>query len=665
METNAMEAHAMEWNRILLDGQWTMGVLPHEEVVRQGIAWTRLQDILEGGALVVPAAVPGNFELDLHRAGHLPDPFVGMNILALQELENRHTWYGRTFDFHGDAARTRLVFEGIDTFAEIYLNGDLVATTDNMLIPHEIDVPGLRDGANELVVHILPTNIVTRSMPLEAGCFAMKYSWEALRARKAPHMYGWDIMPRAVSAGIWRSVWLETRPVDRIDDVFLYTANVNAAARTATLCLFYQANLDLDNARRYRIRVRGQAGDAAFEGEAPLWHSTGKLTLYVGGARFWWPRPSGEPVLYDVTVELLRDGDPVDVRYMRTGIRTVALERTSVTDSTGSGQFRILVNGEPVFIKGTNWVPVDAFHSRDRARLPQALDLLGDIGCNAVRCWGGNVYEDDLFYDFCDQAGILVWQDFSMACAVYPQDEAFGQAMAREVAAIVRRLRNHPCIALWAGDNECDYAFAFWDGLHRNPNDNVLTRKVVPETLRLWDLTRPYLPSSPYIDDTAYRLGACSLDGAGKSLLPEDHLWGPRDYFKSRFYAGSSAHFASEMGYHGCPSPVSLRKFLSPDRVWPCQDNEEWIVHAASPEPGPDAPWAYRIDLMARQVRELFGFIPEDLDTFAYASQVSQAEAFKFFIEMFRSAKWRRTGIIWWNLLDGWPQISDAVVYLY
>ena len=187
----------------------------------------------------------------------------------------------------------------------------------------------------------------------------------------------------------------------------------------------------------------------------------------------------------------------------------------------------------------------------------------------------------------------------------------------------------------------------------------MLTRQVLPAVVRECDFRRPYLPSSPYLSPELIRRSRTD-----ESLAPEQHLWGPRDYFKSRFYAESTAHFASEIGYHGCPDVSSLRKFLSPERLWPWQGNDEWRIHATdcAPEPGL---FVYRVKLMADQIRELFGFEPDNIDDFARASQFSQAEALKYFIELFRLAKWRRTGIIWWNLLDGWPQFSDAVVDYY
>jgi len=213
---------------------------------------------------------------------------------------------------------------------------------------------------------------------------------------------------------------------------------------------------------------------------------------------------------------------------------------------------------------------VDAFHSRDKSRIPAILDMVNDLNCNMVRCWGGNVYEDELFYDICDQSGLLVWQDFGMACSVYPQDDAFARKLSEEATVVIKRLRSHACVALWSGDNECDWSY-LWGFSHTDPNTNVLTRKIIPEALRLHDGSRPYIGSSPFFDEGTL--------GKGTDYLPEMHLWGPRDYFKSRFYITSLCHFVSEIGYHGCPSPESVAKFISGDKLWPCLENDEWMLH--------------------------------------------------------------------------------------
>lgn len=612
------------------------------------------------GFKLLPCQVPGNLELDLQAAGLLPEPFSGMNMTLLQPLERAHVWYGRRFTapvFNGSVAE--LVFQGLDCLADIYLNGELAGSSDNMLIAHQVDITDAmlrpQGAENELLVHIRPALEEARQYDYPPALNAGAANFESLYIRKAPHMYGWDIMPRALSAGIWRSVSLRYRPLEYIEQVYLETLTITADHSTADLALHYQVHIAGAADDTYEVQIEGVCGDSAFSERKRMLFDAGIVRVRLAQPALWWPRGRGSQALYECRASLLRNGQTVDTLTFSTGVRTVELVRTSVTDEHGTGEFCFHINGERVFVLGSNWVPVDAFHSRDAARIPQIIAMADELGINMFRCWGGNVYENDLFYDLCDRHGIMIWQDFSMACAVYPQDAAFCVQLAEEARAVVRRLRMHPCLVLWAGDNECDQAYS-WAGRCRDPNENVLTRQVLPAVLRDEDPTRPYIPSSPYVDATAFR--------AGEIYLPENHLWGPRDYFKSSYYQNSLCHFASEIGYHGCPAPVSIKKFISPDKVWPYQDNAEWLLHSTSPVPGVNI-YDGRVELMAKQVRELFGEVPDNLAAFALASQISQAEAKKFFIELFRSHKWRRTGLIWWNLMDGWPQFSDAIVDYY
>jgi len=599
-----------------------------------------------------PCRVPGNLELDLHAAGEIPDPFQGMNIAALRRYEHAHAWYFRRFDCAVPADTTPvLVFEGLDCFADIFLNGRLIGSSANALVEHVFAAEGLRTTGNELLVHLRPVAEEARKFDYAPGAVAQPNSYESLRVRKAPHVFGWDIMPRAVSAGIWRPVRLEFLPAARLDTVWLETTA--ADEREARLTLHFRARLPRGEIAGYEVVLDATCGDARFSARTPLMFEAGRVSFTVKNPRRWWPRDRGEPALYDTTVRLLHAGRELDRAEFRHGIRTVELRRTSLTDDAGRGEFCFLVNGERVFMRGTNWVPADAYHSRDAERLPRMLALLDECHCNMVRCWGGNVYEPAAFFDFCDERGILVWQDFAMACAVYPQDDAFARVIDDEARKTIRRLRPHASLVCWSGDNECDRAY---DWYRRGLADgNRLTREVLPRALADEDPSRPYLPSSPWIDATAAP--------ADRRFLPEAHLWGPRDWFRSAYYAGSPAHFASEIGYHGCPSVASVRKFISPEKLWP-PGNDEWLLHATSPVPGVDL-WDYRVELMRKQIREMFGAAPENLEDFAWQSQVAQAEAKKFFIELFRGAKWRRTGILWWNLIDGWPQFSDAVVDYY
>lgn len=646
------------WEHRCLDGEWDLFIVENEACRDTAAALTSGDALRQTGCRPIRGKVPGNFELDMQREGLLPDLFTGENPLLAQKLENRHLWYVRRFVVEEEPGEGWFfVFEGIDTLAQIYLNGRQIGEADNMLIAHEFSAVGLRRGENELTVHIRPAFTQAREECFEAGVtFHQPYNAESLTVRKAPHMYGWDIMPRILSGGLWRSVYLLRKPADRIEDIYLPT--IALTPQRGTLHWYYRIHADHDDIGGYTLKLTGVCGDSVFTAERRLWHTEGRTFIHMDNPKIWWPRDMGEAHLYEVTAELYYHGEQVDTLNTRTGFRTIRLERSGTTDENGSGEFCFIVNGEKMFIRGTNWVPMDAFHSRDRERMPKALGLLWESNCNMVRCWGGNVYEDHAFFDWCDEHGIAVWQDFAMACACYPQDDGFCRRLQSEAEAVVRKLRGHASLFLWVGDNECDITIAGWHPLRRDPNKNLLTREVLPRVLERMDPFRPYLPSSPYISPAAYAQGK-------EKCIPEQHLWGPRRYFKADFYSRAICHFASETGYHGCPAPESLRRFLSPGRLWPWRDNPEWQLHATCMETTPGAAYATRVPVMENQIRDLFGFVPEDVQSFALASQITQAEAVKYFIERFRQGKWRRTGIIWWNLIDGWPQFSDAVVDYY
>lgn len=623
----------------------------------------------------IDAVVPGNVELDLMRAGILPDVFFGNNIRLLRPYE----WYGWRYAMEIDlpvcspGERLRLEFDGVDCFADYSLNGVCFAHSENALIPHGFDVTDLyRPGWNLLEVTLHSPLLRAARMQYDAGQWAYCSNHEALRVRKAPSQYGWDIMPRAVTAGIWRNVRAVVLSPNEFTDFYL--ATLRADRNRATLLCSFQVTTDTPRLEGLSVRLTGWLdGKIGFRDQRPLRFVRSSYTFTVEHPALWWPRGYGDDAaadaaVYTVRAELLRQGKPIAAYETAFGIRTVKLLRDEVCDEYG-GEFAFEVNGERIFCRGTNWVPPDAFPSRNADRYESLIGMARDLGCNMLRCWGGGVYEDDAFFELCDRAGIMVWQDFAMACAFYPQDEAFCDTIREEAEAVTRRLRNHPSLVLWCGDNECDghlYAIA-----GRDPNENILTRQILPGVLRRTDPQRPYLPSSPYsgkaVLERAARLRKTPETEAWppmepyKPLLPEDHPWGARDYFKNSAYAGLRCAFLSEIGYHGCSDPASMKTFLSPDKLWPWQGNDQWLTHAAEMN-GPDGPYAYRIKLMADQVYELFGQQPERLEDFVFASQVSQAEADKFFIESSRQRKGACCGILWWNLADGWPQFSDAVV---
>lgn len=639
---------------VSLNGTWELTYGP-----QKGGGVTSPDALGQQGWPTIPALVPGNVDLDMVTAGALESPECGNRIYALRELETYQWWYRRVFETPGfsPGERVELVFDGLDCFGTVWLNGHEVGATDNMLIAHRFHVTDLlRQGdENELYVRIDSAVLAGREPEQEAVEYAFDGNRESLHVRKAPHMYGWDIMPRAVTAGLWRGVRLEILPPTRWRSVYWAVTAADAGRGTATVGLswdFVTDRLGIDG-----LSVRGRLaceGSPAVEFTAPVSSVQGRNVLRIDEARLWWPRGHGEPMLYDATLELIdADGTVLDTHESHVGLRTIKLRRTDITTEEEPGEFVFVVNGVKVFAKGTNWVPLDAFHSRDVEHLPAVLEMLADLNCNMVRCWGGNVYEHDEFYHFCDANGIMVWQDFSMACASYPQTDEFAGRIADEATAVVKRLRNHACLALWAGNNENDSC----GPADRDPNDDRISRKVLPDIIRRLDPHRDYLPSSPYISPELVRRGR------KREFWPEDHLWRRADY-KDPFYTESRAHFLSEIGYHGCPDRKSLKEMFDPEFLWPWQDNDQWLSKSVRPFPNGDA-YTYRIKLMAEKIKTVFGSVPDDLDDYILASQVAQAEAFKFFIEYWRQAKWRRTGILWWNLRDGWPILSDAIVDYY
>ena len=631
----------------------------------------KVSDVTElknSGISAIDATVPGNVELDLSAAGILPeDLFKGMNILQAEKYENYEWWYEKSFTAPAtptDTEKVILHFGAVDCFATYYLNGEKIGESDNMFIANDFEVTEKikYNEKNTIVVHIKSAILAGAAQDIEPNMAA--YSWHpttvALNVRKAPHSYGWDIMPRAVSAGIWRPVELQYKK--KYDFRYLYFRLNDFDGNKGFVSLMYDTDIQPEYAfKDHYMRVYGECGDSKFDYKTDeiMMRKTaaGLLRFDIENIKLWWPKHYGEPNLYTITVELIgQDGEILISKTVRRGFRTLELRRSEIVEKGGC--FEFVVNKKRIMVTGTNWVPMDAYHSRDNSRYKAALDMADDIGCNIIRCWGGNVYEDHDFFNYCDEHGLMVWQDFAMACHMYPQNEGFMKKLQTEAEWVVKELRDHPSLALWSGDNEIDSMLAMSGGV--DPAINRLTREVLPRVVERLDPYRPYIASSPYISSKAFNMGD---NAQGSRFYPEDHLWGPRDYFKSDFYTNSGAYFVSETGYHGCPNKDSIEKFIDEEYVWPYQDNRQWNIHSSDQRH--EGVWGGRTMLMHRQVAQLFGDVPTDMDDYILASQISQAEAKKFFIEHMRAKMARNGGVIWWNLVDGWPQMSDAIVDYY
>ena len=604
----------------------------------------------------IPSKIPSNIEVDLMAAGLLPDIYQGENVEKTRAFELYDWWYIKDFSVEelpsGEDAF--LVFDGVDTYADYFVNGIKIGESDNMLIAHEFAVGSvLKKGKNQLAVHIYSAIKKSETASVSPLQVADWECFENLRCRKPSHVYGWDIFPRVVSAGIWRGVRLEYRPQIRIENVYIST--VFAKEDLAGLCFHYELKLPAEAFGRYRVEFLGEGDGHTFKFSYLATFKAATKFPYVQNPLLWWPNGMGKQNLYDVKVRLYDENEViVDEKTLRYGIRHIRLERA---DFIGEDGFRFYVNEQPTFCKGANWVPLDVLHSKDAEKYEECVRNYVDNNSNMVRVWGGGVYEDEAFFDLCDRYGVMVWQDIMLACHAYPQDEAFSKQLAAEVESFVKRARNHPSLALYCGSNETDWIY-FCTG--QDPNDDVLTHKIIPETLRIHDPYRVYYPSSPMFtrEYVKQRGGRFLIDlkeiEESRTTMPEEHYWWHRDDYET--YADMKHCFVGEIGYAASPSVESLKKCINAEVL--CKENEysgeAWKKHD------------YSTDGDVRHASKYyFGALPDTLADFVLSSQISQAEAYKFLIEQTRVKKPYMTGILLWNMRDGWPAYNSALVDYY
>lgn len=622
----------------------------------------------------IPCTVPGNVELDLLKADLIQDPMIGNQVYSLRKYETHQWWYRVEFKppVVPNGHKVYLCFDGIDCISDVWLNNEIIGRTENMFVEHDFDVTESLKSENELVICIHSPILEGRKYRREF--WGVRYDalgGESVHVRKAAHSYGWDILPRLVSAGIWKNAYLKITPPTHFKSVYWVTKSVDVQDKTASLYVdweFATERLEVDDLRLL-IDISNEQ-QTIFRQTFNIYSTVFRHRINnLQNVAFWWSRGYGDPNLYTAILQILdADGNVIAQNKQQIGIRTAELLNTEANTRERPGEFLFKVNGEYIFVKGTNWVALDALHSWDQQHISPCIDMLVDLNCNMVRMWGGNVYEQDEFYDLCDRNGIMVWHDFMMGCTMYPQDEGFLKKIEEEAIKAITRIRHHPSLVLWAGNNENDVSLEWEnDQPHIDPNTDPISRRLLPSLVRRFDPKTPYLPSSPYISSEAFRLAGNRIN---QDFAPEQHLWGPRGYYKAPYYTENVAKFVSEIGYHGCPNRESLEKMFDEDFVYPWTNetdfiwNDQWQTKAVRSHPYATET-IKRNDLMTNQIKCVFTEVPTDLDRFIQASQIIQAEAKKYFIEFWRMNKGERNGILWWNLRDGWPVISDAIVDYY
>ncbi len=598
------------------------------------------------------AVVPGCVHTDLLANRVIGDPFFGTNEARLQWIESEDWEYRARLAAGPEIMakeRVELLFEGLDTYADVYLNDSLVVRADNMFRTWSVDCKGiLRGGTNELRVRF-------RSPVKEVAERRRALGDELpggpqVLARKAAYQYGWDFAPRFVTSGIWRPVRILAWNEARIADLWIVQRSVTDDRADLTA----RFEIDATAPRRAALEIReGGSPLARVETDLVAGKNDVSLDFSVLKPRLWWTNGLGESHLYSIRGVLASEGAVIDQRERRIGIRTLELVREP--DARGTSFF-FKLNGVPVFMKGANYVPQDCFPSRvTRERYESLLGKAADAGMNMLRVWGGGIYENDLFYDLCDEKGILVWQDFMFACAMYPGDDAFLESVKGEAIDNVRRLRNHPCIALWCGNNEIDEGWHHWGWQRQYGYSSADSTKIwgdyrkiflelLPGVVERYDGTRPYWPSSP------------SHGRAEPASLTEgdSHYWGVwHDGEPFAAFNEKIPRFMSEFGVESFPSLPAIMHFSRPGD-WRL-DSEVMVAHQKAAR-GDEILRSY----MARDYR-----VPEDFRSFVYVSQLVQADAVKTAIEAERRAKPYCMGSLFWQLDDCWPGPSWSCIDYY
>ncbi len=601
-----------------------------------------------------PATVPGCVHLDLLNNGDIPDPFYGRNETKVQWVEERDWIYRRGFELSEEellSARSwELVCEGLDTVAEISVNGVSVGSADNMFHEHRFPVKkALKAGGNEIRIRFRSPETVCRERyrahelnddPDRA------YPWSLRRAylRKAQYSFGWDWGPRLATSGIWRPIYLHGIGDAVVDGVRVWTTPTRSGGASVAI----DADVRVLKRGRYRIEIRlernGETVERALAVDWNRGRRTARATLFLKKADLWWPRGYGEQPLYDLVLILRREeeGRPiVDTWADRIGIREIELDRTP--DSGGDGErFVFRVNGKKVFCRGANWVPPDSFLPRaDPQRYRRLIRMAADANMNMLRVWGGGVYEDDAFYEACDEEGILVWQDFMFACAPYPETGWFAKSVETEAESVVRRLRNHPSLAIWCGNNENDWGYRSWGWAEAGwAYGGAVYHEVLPRICGDLDPTRPYWPSSPFGGEDP------NSEGSG-----DRHNWGIWSVWEDyTAYRRDHGRFLSEFGFQAPACKATLDAVLPREERHSLSAALEWH------------------EKQGEGIERLFRFLaahlpmPRDFSEFVYLTQINQADAIRCGVDHWRRLKFDTAGTLFWQFNDCWPVVSWSCI---
>ena len=592
----------------------------------------------------VPATVPGCVHTDLLAAELIPDPYRDEN-------ENELGWIGRTdwrfetqFEVTAEALeqeRLELVCLGLDTVARLEVNGQRVAETKNMHRAYRFDVkPLLKTGENTLSVTFAAPVTYAERVRDDHGDLPNAYPDAPFNfIRKMACNFGWDWGPALTTAGIWQPIYLDAWSGARVAAVRpLVFLNDDLTKARVEL----HAGLDWASEGE-AVQLEAQLAGVQASAEIVAGQTEAILQLELDNPDLWWPVGHGEQPLYDLILTLKQGDTPLDEVTKRIGVRKTELD-TSV-DSVGSA-FTVKINHKPIFIKGANWIPDDCFptritEARYRERITQALDA----NMNMLRVWGGGLYEQEAFYDACDELGILVWQDFLFACAAYPEEEPFYGEVEAEARYQVTRLSPHPSLVLWDGNNENIWGYFSWgwqEQLQGRTWGKGYYLELLPNIVADLDPTRPYWPGSPY--SGSFDIHPLADNHGNK------HLWDAWNTLDYAIYRAYVPRFVSEFGHQAPATYATLAESLSERPLAP--DSPGMLHHQKA------------IDGNKKLLDRLLEHFPEprDFDAWHYATQLNQARAVEYGVTHWRSHAPTCMGTLYWQLNDCWPVTSWAAV---
>ncbi|MDE7115132.1 MAG: glycoside hydrolase family 2 protein [Muribaculaceae bacterium] len=607
--------------------------------------------------------MPGTVHTDLMDNEIIEDPFFRLNERGVQWVDKEDWMYETVVNATPaeiSAANQELVFYGLDTYADVYLNHHKILGADNMHRTWRCDVKGiLKEGENLLEVYFhspikvdLPKfdkyDYAFNTGPDQSQRGGIFNKTLSVFARKAGYHYGWDWGPRLVTSGIWRPIELQTWSGVRIDDVQYIQKDVNASRARLSTVVEVRSDCDVDGAE---VSVFS-GGKVLAKKKVNLSEGINRVSLdyEVKRPELWWSNGLGNPTLTEFTASVSVDGKTEGEQSDMIGLRSLKLVHKP--DRYGHALYFEL-NGKPVFAKGVDMVPLDNFLPRiTRERYEKHVLDAKAVNMNMIRVWGGGVYEDDYFYDLCDRNGILVWQDFMFACSTYPADSVFLDNVRAEAIDNVKRLRNHCSIALWCGNNECQDVYYGWGGKHKyyieKGVEELTTKqfkdhyfKTLPEVVEEYGGGISYRPSSPFAFE----------DTPSDGINGDAHYWGVwhgRDSIGH--YNVERARFFSEYGFQSFPEFESVKIYAPEERDWDI-NSEVMMDHQRA--------GSYANNLIREYMNEEFR-TPADFPTFLYVGSVLQGDAIKTAIEAHRRDMPYCMGTLVWQHNDCWPVASWA-----